>query len=308
MSLLTVFTWAVVALSSSFMRAEPDYEAPLENQMLMGALVQTTGETNRYWLKVEAEDYTGWVTEMSLHMLSDKEKESYLEAPKWICVTEYARIRKAPSEASAPLCDFTMGNLVRQTGGSKDGWVEVLLPDGRKGWVLEHQVMDFRTWAESRCGASPAAAGTEGPGPDLSFCRRELTGLACGFAGTPYMWGGNAIKHFDCSGLVKFCYFMNGIILPRNARQQIHCGTPLRDDEWEPGDLLFFGSRKPLKVTHVAMYIGNGSIVHSSQLVRIHTRKEYGREPVGACRILGNVDRDKGIISILKSPYYFKQD
>lgn len=308
MIITSLLTWAVVTLSSSFMRAEPDYEAPLDNQMLMGALVQTTGETNRYWVKVVAEDYTGWVTDMALQMLTDEEKDKYLEAPKWICVTEYTRIRKAPAEASAPLCDFTMGNLVRQTGISKEGWVEVLLPDGRKGWVLSHQVMDFRTWAESRCGVSPAAAGKEAPGPDLAFCRRELMSLACGFVGTPYMWGGNSIKHFDCSGLMKFCHYMNGIILPRNASQQIKCGTPVKDGEWEPGDLLFFGSRKPLKVTHVAMYIGNGSIVHSSQLVRINTLKEYGREPVGACRILGNVDCGKGAISILKSPYYFKQD
>ena len=301
MILTSILTWAVVTLSSAFMRQAPDYEAALENQMLMGALVQTTGNTNRYWVEVTAEDYTGWVTEMSLQYLSDQEKEAYLEASKWICVAEYARIRESPSESAVPLCDFTMGDIVRQAGEGCGGWVQVLLPDGRTGWVLKHQVMDFRTWAESRSGLSTADA------PGRAFCAREITSLACAFQGTPYMWGGNSIKHFDCSGLVKFCYFLNGIILPRNASQQIKCGTPVKDGCWEPGDLLFFGSKKPLKVTHVALYLGDGRIVHSSQKVRINTLEEYGREVVGACRILGNVDCGKGVKSILRSPYYFKQ-
>ncbi|MBO6168665.1 MAG: C40 family peptidase [Bacteroidales bacterium] len=302
MILTSILTWAVVTLSSTFMRPSPDYEAPLDNQLLMGALVQTTGETERYWVKVTAEDYTGWVTDLGLKYLTDDEKDAYLEASKWICVAEYARIREQPSENSAPMCDFTMGDLVRQTGGWKHGWVEVLLPDGRKGWVLGHQVMDFRTWAGSRSGL--AADDSVG----RSFCAREITSMACSFAGTPYMWGGNSIKHFDCSGLVKFCYFMNGIILPRNASQQIKCGTAVKDGEWLPGDLLFFGSKKPLRVTHVAIYLGDGKIVHSSQMVRINDLKEYGREVVGATRILGDVDRGKGAISILKSSYYFEQD
>lgn len=302
MILTSIMTWAVVTLSSAFMRLSPDYEAPLENQMLMGALVQTTGETNRYWVEVTAEDYTGWVTEMSLQTLSDAEKDAYLKAAKWICIDEYARIREQPLERSMPLCDFTMGDIVRKTGGWKNGWVEVLLPDGRKGWVLSHQVMDFRAWAESRSGLNTSDE------VGRAFCAREITSLACSFVGTPYMWGGNSIKHFDCSGLVKFCYFMNGIILPRNGSQQIKTGQSVKDGEWQPGDLLFFGSKKPLKVTHVALYIGDGKIVHSSQKVRINTLTEYGREVVGATRVLGNVDCGKGIKSIVKSPYYFPQD
>ena len=74
MILETILTWAVVTLSSSFMRSAPDYESSLENQMLMGALVETL-DTDRYWVKVKAEDYTGWVTDLGLKYLSDAEKE-----------------------------------------------------------------------------------------------------------------------------------------------------------------------------------------------------------------------------------------
>lgn len=300
-TMTSILAWAVVTLSSSFMRSEPAYDSELDTQLMMGALVEVI-DSSGYWYRVKAEDYTGWVTEMGFRAISDQEKDTYLRAPKWICVTEYTRVREAPSGRAAPMCDFTMGDLARQTGVSVNGWTEVLLPDGRKGWVLSHEVMDFRTWAESRSGVAV---------PDKvnrDFCAREISSLACSLAGTPYMWGGNTIKYFDCSGLMKFCFFMNGIILPRNASQQARCGVALKPGEWEAGDLLFFGNQKTGRVSHVALYLGDGKIVHSSLLVRINTLKEYDREPIAAARIIGEVDKGTGAISILKSPYYFPQD
>ena len=290
MILETLLTWAVVTLSSSFMRSAPDYEAPLDNQLLMGELVQTL-ETSRYWVKVQANDYTGWVTELGLKSLTDEEKNSYLDAPKWICVSVSATVWAERAENSPVLSELSMGDLVRQTGVQKGGWTKVLLPDGRSGWVLSAKMMEFRSWAASRAENNLA---------------REICNLACSFAGVPYMWGGNSAKYFDCSGLVQFCYFMNGIILPRNASQQARCGISLGEGRsYEPGDLLFFGSREPLKISHVGIYLGEGRFVHSSQMVRINTLEEYGREVVAACRILGTVDKGKGAFSVIRSPYYF---
>ena len=289
--LTSVLGWAVVALSTGFMRQSPDYEAPLENQMLMGALVETM-ETDRYWVKVRAEDYTGWVTDLALAPLSEHEKDAWLEAPKWICTVPYTHIYEEPTLNSQPLTDFTTGNLVRQTGRAKPckhcgGWVEVQLPDGRTGWVKRSCVEPFTEYLQGR-----------------ELTADGVLSLARSFLGTPYMWGGNSAKHFDCSGLVKLCFYMQGILLPRNASQMVNCGQEVPQGKWQPGDLLFFGKSDPLKVTHVALYLGEGKIIHSSHMVRINTLKEYGREVVAARRIIGS----SGLQTVLDSPYYFKQD
>ena len=110
----SILAWAVVALSSSFMRSAPAYDAELDNQLMMGALVETL-ETQSYWIKVKAHDYTGWVTEMAVYEITDEEKDAYLEAAKWICVAEYARIRETPSENSSAT-KATLKPMVSRSG------------------------------------------------------------------------------------------------------------------------------------------------------------------------------------------------
>ena len=93
--------------------------------------------------------------------------------------------------------------------------------------------------------------------------------------GVPYLWGGMSPKGVDCSGLVRWSYLMNGILLPRNASQSIKCGDPINLDSLQRGDLVYFGSPakdgKPQRVTHVGIYIGDNRIIHASHLVRVNS-------------------------------------
>jgi len=86
---------------------------------------------------------------------------------------------------------------------------------------------------------------------------------ALSMRGQPYVWGGAAPGGFDCSGLTSWAYKQAGVILPRSSRAQYGVGRPVSKDAMIPGDLLFFG-RSAATIHHVAMYIGNGMVVHAS--------------------------------------------
>lgn len=86
----------------------------------------------------------------------------------------------------------------------------------------------------------------------------------CYFEGTSYLWGGVTPWGADCSGLVQSVYALHGRPLPRDAWQQASQGEPGEADPMDAreGDLLFFSDRADLRVTHVAIALGGGGIVH----------------------------------------------
>lgn len=94
------------------------------------------------------------------------------------------------------------------------------------------------------------------------YLRKQLVKTAKHYLGIPYKWGGtSAEKGFDCSGLTMVVYKLNGLNLPRTSRQQFKVGKYVSKRDLKPGDLVFFGKRG--KVSHVAIYIGHGKIIHA---------------------------------------------
>lgn len=86
------------------------------------------------------------------------------------------------------------------------------------------------------------------------------------FVGTPYVWGGNSPgEGFDCSGFVRYVFAEQGIQLPRVARDQASAGKPIppRVENLAPGDLMFYADRNGV-IDHVAIYAGDGRIIHAS--------------------------------------------
>ena len=81
-----------------------------------------------------------------------------------------------------------------------------------------------------------------------------------GKLGAPYRWGAAGPGAFDCSGLVYWSYRQTGLTLPRTSWAQSQVGTPVSKGALQPGDLVFF--YRP--VSHVAIYIGDGRVVHAS--------------------------------------------
>jgi cell wall-associated NlpC family hydrolase len=94
--------------------------------------------------------------------------------------------------------------------------------------------------------------------------RRVLT-TASRYLGTRYRLGGTRPSAFDCSGFVRYVFSRHGVALPRTANEQAATGTSIvvGIDSLEVGDLLFFKTKRGL-TSHVAIYAGDGRIIHAS--------------------------------------------
>ena len=260
---------AVVALSSIYMRIAPDYESALETQELMGTVVEITGEKG-YWREiVSPQPYKAWCTEKGLVEMTAEEIKAYENAPKCIFTELYGHVYELPSCKSMSICDLVGGDIMRIKGSKpRKGWTQIILPGGQEGWVKSEAI-------KPHSGFRSIAKG-EGSADSISNKEMEkIIATAFLLKGVPYLWGGMTPKGVDCSGLVRWSYLMNGILLPRNASQMIHCGDPVDLKAMQRGDLVFFSTpatdQKPQRITHVGIYLGEDHIIHSSHLVRVNS-------------------------------------
>ncbi|MER7245495.1 NlpC/P60 family protein [Kribbella sp. NPDC000426] len=77
--------------------------------------------------------------------------------------------------------------------------------------------------------------------------------------GDPYVWGADGPSSYDCSGLMMYAWGKAGVSLSHSSKAQTGEGRPVSKSDLMPGDLIFYYS----PVSHVAMYLGNGRIVHA---------------------------------------------
>lgn len=99
--------------------------------------------------------------------------------------------------------------------------------------------------------------------------REDLVATALQYVGNPYVWGGTSLTNgIDCSGFTMRIYEMFGISLPHSSKAQSKMGRKVSASELEPGDLIFYGSGGA--VDHVAIYIGDGRIVHAASKKKRH--------------------------------------
>jgi len=107
----------------------------------------------------------------------------------------------------------------------------------------------------------------ESPPPSAEAVRVLRT--AESYRGVKYVWGGNSPREgFDCSGFTKFVFAKYGVTLPRTSREQAHAGSAVTADfrALRPGDLMLF-AEPGQAISHVAIYAGDGRIIHASSSV-----------------------------------------
>ena len=238
-------------------------------------LLEDAGE----WYKVTSGKVTGYVSKQ--YLVTGNEAESIAEHEiKTVATvnTETLNVRAEKSTEAAVLSQ--VGNSEAFTVNSvADGWVEISVDDS-VGYISQ----DYVTLAQ----ALPTAKTIEQVkyGDGVSDVRASVVSYALQFVGNRYVWGGTSLeKGVDCSGFTMRILGKYGISLPHSSRAQPSYGTKISASEAKPGDLFFYGSGR--SISHVAIYIGNGQIVHASnKRDGIKVSNAYYRNPICVARYL----------------------
>ena len=148
--------------------------------------------------------------------------------------------------------------------------------------------------SSTQIGSSGPSSGTvsspvAGPGSSaavVSATRTAIVAYAKQFLGNPYVYGGTSLTNgADCSGFTQSVFAHFGITTGRSSRDQAAKGKEISMSAIQPGDLLFYASGS--YINHVAIYIGDGKIIHSSNPTTGITITKYNyRTPCKAVTFL----------------------
>ncbi|PWT79465.1 MAG: hypothetical protein C5B57_13885 [Blastocatellia bacterium] len=138
-------------------------------------------------------------------------------------------------------------------------------------------------------GGRAPVADARHPGSGATVDTYALTASALALRGSPYRNGGSTPAGFDCSGFTQYVFGQQGVVLPRDVKEQFGMGKAVKADRIAPGDLIFFTTIAP-GASHVGIALGGDQFVHapsSEGVVRVErfSTAYWSRRFVGIRRI-----------------------
>ena len=235
-------------------------EEPSEDGKLVGKMSKNSGceviEISDGWAYIKSGKVTGYVK--AEYLLTGKEardRADEVATDMAVCNSGGLRVREEPSTES-PVITLVAEGEELEVVEQLDGWVKIMLDD-EEAYVSADYV-DIAKKLERAVTQTELIYGK-----GVSDVRVDLVNYAKQFLGNPYVWGGTSLTNgADCSGFVQSVFKNYGISLPRTSSAQSTVGTTVSLSEAQPGDLVFYA--KNGRVNHVAIYIGNGQVIHAS--------------------------------------------
>lgn len=295
--------FAIVRLSVANIRSQPAHSAELATQALLGTVLKVYKKEDYWYLVQTPDNYLAWVDASGIQRGDKEMADKWIDADKIIFTADYGFANAAPKPDVERVSDLVAGDLLLLLG-QETGYYQVGFPDGRSAYIPMESAQPFAEWL----------AVTK---PDAAKIIRD----ARRYIGLPYLWGGTSGKNFDCSGFTKTVYFLNGVILARDASQQVYTGQAVDTnngfDLLEPADLLFFGKAATdstrERITHVGLYLGDTEFIHASGLVKINSldpaRANFNQHRydtyIRARRVLTSLN-ENGITLVKDHPAYVR--
>lgn len=236
-------------------RKEASKDSSIVGKMTNYAACEILGEANGFY-QVKTGNAEGYVSKDYIITGEQALIIAQTEARNMAKVTTNSlRVRSAASTDSQVLSSVSKDEEIVVLE-ELDGWLKVEVEDFT-GYVSRDYVT---TEVKLKTGNTMKEL-TYGNG--VSNVRVDLVNYALQFVGNRYVWGGTSLtKGVDCSGFTMKVYQKYGISLPHYSGSQPSYGKKITRSQLQPGDLIFYASSG--RIDHVAIYIGNGQIVHAA--------------------------------------------
>lgn len=279
-SVVSEYTVLGVANVTNYLnvRETPDLEGKLLGKLPMNAGCEIL-ETLDGWYKVRSGNVEGYVSaEFLLTGEAANQRASEVIATVARVNADMLMVREQPNTDCTIITRVAEGEEL-EVVEQLDGWVKINI-DSETGYVCADYVSVYQSLPKG------VTLKELSYGDGVSNTAVDLIEYAKQFLGNPYVYGGTSLtRGTDCSGFTMRVFEHFGYSLSRTSREQAYNGTRVSLSEIQPGDLLFY--KHGSTIGHVAIYIGNGQIIHAStERTGIIIGNAYYTTPACATRII----------------------
>lgn len=276
-------------------RAEPKSDGKIIGKMTSKAAGEIL-ESLDGWYKIKSGPITGYITADPQYTATGQEaKDIAMQTATLRAVinTDVLNVRTEPN-TDAKIWTQIVKDERYPVLAQLDGWVQIELDsvdeeDGSEGDKAYISTRDNNVEVRYALNEAIKFSPAEEAANAAASRRSKVVNYALQFVGNPYVWGGTSLtKGADCSGFTMQVMKQFGVSLPHYSGAQAKMGKPVKSSEMRPGDLIFYANSGGT-VNHVAMYIGNGQIVHAASKksgIKISTWNY--RTPVAIRNVLGD--------------------
>lgn len=312
----TVTKYMVTADALRF-RDKPSMKGTIYSCLYKGELLDTVSEKNGKWLKINSNGKKGYVSRDYVTTVNVKVEKSNIvkraKAKERFIVKElykdWAKVQYQGQDVF-----ISRNNIqVKPQYGKKQGvagyiehnqYCEILdvqgdivfvkLSDEVQGYTQAKNLKARILLSDVKLDEDAIRKAQEAVsiigGSDVSQMRNAIVEEALKYVGYPYKWAGNSLTEgVDCSGFTQQIFLKFGVNLSRCSYTQVGDGKEISFTELKPGDLVFYYDQTLERIGHVAIYMGDGKVVHAKSSRSGITVDAWNyRTPYAAANILGD--------------------